>query len=91
VAWSILQPTLVLDTHTRTLAYYVVYVSTWLGKASPIKSRDPVNILGWIAVGGAGESDRQVGINRVGKMTSDINRNLTSNPKPKVARVVWAK
>ena len=35
----------------------------------------------WIAVGGAGESDRQVGINRMGKMTPDINPKLTSNPK----------
>jgi hypothetical protein len=57
----------------------------------PDKSRDPVNILGWIAVGGAGESDRQVGINRMGKMTPDINPKLTRNPEPKVDRVVWSK
>ena len=42
--------------------------------------------------GGAGESDRQVGLNRMGKVTPDINPKLTSNPKPKIDRgVVWAK
>jgi len=59
--------------------------------ACPIESRDPVNILGWIAVGGTGESDRQVGMDRMGKMTPDMNLKLTSNLKPKVHRVVWAK
>jgi len=30
-------------------------------------------------------------MNRMDKMTPDINHKLTSNPQPKVDRVVWAK
>ena len=41
--------------------------------------------------GGASESDRRVGLNRMGKMTPDINPKLDSNPKSKIDRVVWAK
>ena len=41
--------------------------------------------------GGAGESDQQVGMIRVGKMTPNMNSTLTSNPEPKVYHVVMCK
>jgi hypothetical protein len=40
---------------------------------------------------GGGESDRRVGLNRMGKVTPDINSKPISNPKPRTDRVVWAK
>ena len=41
--------------------------------------------------GVGGESDRRVGLNRMSKLTRDINPKLNSNPKPRTDRVVWAK
>ena len=47
--------------------------------------------FGWIRGGAGGESDRRVGLNRMGKMTPDIKPKPESNPKPRTDRVVWAK
>jgi len=47
--------------------------------------------FGWIRGGAGGESDRRVGLNRMSKMTPDINPKLNSNPKPRTDLVVWAK
>jgi len=61
------------------------------GLLLPATSRDQVNILSWIGSGAAGESDRRVGLNCTGNMAPDIIPGLTSNPKPKLDCVVWAK
>ena len=50
---------------------------------------DPSNILGGFATGW-GQSDRRVGLNRVGKMTPDMNPKCSSNPNLRTYRVVWA-
>ena len=47
--------------------------------------------FGWIRGGAGGESDRRVGLNRMGKMTPDINPKPDRNPEPRIDRVVWAK
>jgi hypothetical protein len=38
--------------------------------------------FGWIRGGAGGESDRRVGLNRMGKVTPDINLNLTATLNP---------
>jgi len=42
-------------------------------------------------VGGAGESDRQIGVNRMGKMNPDKNPKPMCNPKTTEDHVLWAK
>jgi len=47
--------------------------------------------FGWIRGGAGGKLDRRVDLNRMSKMTPDINPKPNRNLKPRTDRVVWVK
>jgi len=73
------------------MSYSVWHIYMGYGIGRPYSISGSEQHFGWIRGGAGGESDRRVGINRMGKMTPDINPKLESNPKPRTDRVVWAK